>query len=283
MRARMIVFVCVVVALMAVPGSGLFADSAVAGTSPMTIAKKVLGHPPRGLARTIVLRRTVRVANDLDYPPQSYIDPTTHKLVGFDVDVAKRVARILGLRVAWKHPLWVNIPAGLRRGRFDVSIGSMTVTPERKKLVAFARPYYFSGYQVVVQTGGTQIAGPADLAGKTVGAASGTVYVEYLEENTEAIVAEYASDLDALADLAAGNIDFAMTHPCTGQKAILEGKALEFSGKPLYYESIAFALKKGESDWRALLNYTVQKMHRDGSLTTMSKKWYDGLDLTVKQ
>ena len=43
------------------------------------------------------------------------------------------------------------------------------------------------------------------------------------------------------------------------------------------------AIKKGEADWLALLNYAVQTMHEDGSLTAMSKKWYNGLDLTVKE
>ncbi len=281
MRRRMIV--CVVVAMMAVLGSGLFAGSALAGPSPMTIAKDILGHAPRGLAKTVVQSGKIRVANDLNYPPQSYVDPKTHKLVGFDVDVAKKVARILGLTVVWKHPAWANVISGLRHGRYDVSIGSMSVSPERKKLVAFTGPYYFDEGQVFVKSGGTQITGPADLAGKTVGVGAGTTYSDYLNKNTQAIVETYDSDLAALPDLLNGTIDFWMTNPVTGQIAILEGKALEFSGKPLYYEDIAFALKKGESDWRALLNYTVKQMHKDGSLTAMSKKWYSGLDLTVKQ
>ena len=43
------------------------------------------------------------------------------------------------------------------------------------------------------------------------------------------------------------------------------------------------ALKLDEADWLAMLNYTVQTMHSDGSLTAMSKQWYNGMDLTVKQ
>jgi ABC-type amino acid transport substrate-binding protein len=267
------------------PGAALGNAHAVGprAASPATIARHILGHAPRGLARTIVLRRTVRVANDLNYPPQSYIDPTTHKLVGFDVDVAKRVARILGLKVVWKHPQWANVISGLRRGRFDVSIGSMTVTPDREKLVAFTGPYYFAEGQVFVKTGGTQITGPGDLAGKTVGVQDGSTYADYLAQNTAAVVETYGTDLAAVTDLANGTIDFWMTDPCTGQQMILSGQQVESSGKPLYYENIAFALKRGESDWRTLLNYTVNKMHKNGSLTTTSKKWYDGLDLTVKQ
>jgi polar amino acid transport system substrate-binding protein len=249
----------------------------------MVIAKRILGHAPRGLAKTVVRRGKVRIANDLNYPPQSFVDPRSHRLVGFDVDVAKKLARILHLKVVWKHPAWARVIPGLRAGRFDVSIGSMTVTPERKKLVSFTRPYYFAGAQVFVKAGGMQITGPDDLAGRTVGVGEGTTYSDYLVQNTEAIVSTYSADLDAVPDLLNGTIDFWMTHPLVGQKAILEGQALEFSGKPLYYEALAMALKQREADWRRLLNYAVKKMHKDGSLTHMSKKWYSGLDLTVKQ
>ena len=134
-----------------------------------------------------------------------------------------------------------------------------------------------------VKTGGTQITGPADLADKKVGVGEGTTYSDYLAQNTEAIVSPYSFDLEAVPDLLDGTIDFWMTDLLTGQKAILEGQALEFSGKPLYYEDVAMALKRCEADWRRLLNYAVRKMHKDGSLTHMSKKWYSGLDLTVKQ
>jgi polar amino acid transport system substrate-binding protein len=58
---------------------------------------------------------------------------------------------------------------------------------------------------------------------------------------------------------------------------------MEFSGKPLYYEDLSMAVAKGETDWVNLLTYTVNQMHKDGSLTAMSKQWYNGLDLTVKQ
>ena len=261
-------------------GGVIFAERQAA--SPAAIAKKILGHAPRGLAKTVVQRGKVLVANDLNYPPQSFVDPETHELVGFDVDVAKKAARILGLTVVWKHPAWETISAGLQHGRFDVSIGSMSVSPQRKKVMSFTGPYYFSEGQVFVRKGGTKISGPDDLAGKTVGALSPSPYSDYLNKKTQAIVKTYKTDLAAVPDLVSGAIDFWMTDPVTGQKAILEGKALEVSGKPLYYDDIAMAGKKGEADWLALLNYTVKTMHEDGSLSAMSKEWYSGVDLTVK-
>ena len=74
-----------------------------------------------------------------------------------------------------------------------------------------------------------------------------------------------------------------MTAGPTGQQAISRASRSTSRAQPLYYEDLAFAIKKGEADWLALLNYAVKTMHDDGSLTEMSEKWYNGLDLTVKK
>ncbi len=254
-----------------------------AATSAADIAAEVLGHEPTGLAKTIIDRGSVIVANDANYAPQSSVDQATGELVGFDVDVAKKMAELLGLQVEFKNPAWETIPAGLNQEKYDVSIGSMTVTPERQKALDFTDPYYYTSGQVFVKEGGTQIAGVEDLAGKTVGVGAATTYYDFLKKDGGAIVKTYTTDADAFPDLRNGNLDFVMTAGPTGQQAISQGQPFEFSGDPLYYEDLAFAIKKGEADWLALLNYAVQTMHADGSLTAMSETWYNGLDLTVKE
>jgi polar amino acid transport system substrate-binding protein len=251
--------------------------------SAMERATAILGHEPTGLALDIVTKGEVVVANDSNYAPQSSVDPVTKEVVGFDVDVAKGMAEILGLGIKWEHPAWETIPGGLNNGRYDVSIGSMTITPERQQTLDFSDPYYYTSGQVFVKKGGPQITGVADLAGKKVGVGAATTYYDYLKANSDAIVKTYTTDADTFPDLLNGNLDFVMTAGPTGQQAILEGKPMEFSGKPLYYEDLAMAVKKGETDWVNLLTYTVQQMHANGALTEMSKKWYNGIDLTVKQ
>ena len=252
-------------------------------TTAADIAQEILGKAPSGLAAKIVAADTVVVANDANYAPQSSIDKATGDLVGFDVDVAKKMAEILGLQVEFENPAWETIPAGLNQGKYDVSIGSMTVTPERQKALDFTEPYYYTSGQVFVKKGGMQITGVDDLNGKKVGVGAATTYYDYLKANSSADVKTYTTDADTFPDLRNGNLDFVMTAGPTGQQAISQGQPFDFSGAPLYYEDLAFAIKKGEGDWLAMLNYAVAKMHEDGSLTAMSEKWYNGLDLTVKE
>jgi len=269
-------------------GSADKATTAPSG-SAMERATAILGHEPTGLAKDIVTKGEVIVANDSDYAPQSSVDPKTKEVVGFDVDVAKGMAKILGLGIKWEHPVWATIPSGLQNGRYDVSIGSMTSAIDGVKVAArwktldFSEPYYYTSAQIFVRKGGMQVAGPNDVAGKKVGVGAQTTYLTYLKTKTKAVVKTYDTDVNAFPDLLNGNIEFVMTAGPTGQQAILEGKPMEFSGKPFYYEDLSMAVKKGEADWAALLTYAVQQMHKDGALTAMSKQWYNGLDLTVKQ
>ncbi len=271
-------------------------DTAAISGSAMERATAILGKEPTGLALDIVTAGEVIVANDSNYAPQSSVDPVTKEVVGFDVDVAKGMAEILGLGIKWEHPAWETITGGLNNGRYDVSIGSMTSAIDGVKVESrwntldFSEPYYYTSGQVFVKKGGTQITGVEDLAGMKVGVGAATTYYDFLKgqgtwegKSTGAVVKTYTTDADAFPDLLNGNIDFVMTAGPTGQQAILEGKAMEFSGKPLYYEDLSMAVKKGETDWTALLTYAVQQMHENGALTEMSKQWYNGIDLTVKQ
>src|SRR5450756_231100 len=110
----------------------------------------------------------------------------------------ERATAILGLGIKWKHPIWETIPAGLQVGLYDVSIGSMAITPERQQTIGFSDPYYYASSQVFVKAGGTQISGVADLAGKKVGVNSGTTYYDYLKKNSKAIVKGYSTETASL-------------------------------------------------------------------------------------
>lgn len=262
-------------------GSDEKVESSVTGTAAER-AKTILGHEPTGLAKKIVESGTMTVANDANYEPCSYLDPKTNEIIGFDVDVANKVGQILGLKIKFVQPPWESVPAGLTAGRFDVSIGSMTATAERAKYLAFTKPYYYASGQLFMKKGGTVVNDVSQLAGKKVGVGANTTHYTFLKKESDAVVKTYATDLEAFPDLVNGNLDYILTAGPTGQQAIVDGKPFAFSGKPLYYEDLCFAAKLGEDDLVTLLDYTVKEMHNDGSLSTMSQKWFNGIDLTVK-
>ena len=253
---------------------GMAAPASAHADSPGAIARHILGHAPHGLAKTVIKRGSIVVCTDANYRPQSFIDPDTGKLRGFDVDVAKRVGRILGLKIEFKTPAWEYVPRGLRQGLFDVSIGSMEIMPAREAALSFVSPYHYAAAQVFVKKGGPQITGVRSMFGKRVGVGRNTPFEEYLEQFPQIQVKPYPTDADAMPALRSGRIRFLLTDRNIGRQAIKQGQPFEASGHALFHVKMAFALRQGQTDWWRLLNYTVWRMHRSGALRDMSMKWY---------
>ncbi|MGH2765754.1 MAG: transporter substrate-binding domain-containing protein, partial [Actinomycetota bacterium] len=89
-------------------------------------------------------RGTLRVATDPQYPPQSAFNEETGEWEGFDIDVATEIAERMGVEIEFITPGWEQIIAGGWQDRWDLSVGSMTVTPERDEVLNFVTPYYYT-------------------------------------------------------------------------------------------------------------------------------------------
>jgi len=248
----------------------------------------------------IVLEKgTLVVSTDPNYAPQSFLNEKG-ELDGFDVNVAQEVAKRLGVKLEFVTPDWDMITAGNWGGRWDLSIGSMTITEDRMKVLWFTIPYYYTPASFAVHKDNVTIRKPADFAGKTVGVGAATTYEAYLGGTLKivgeepmypppegVIVKPYSTDAEAIQDLALGDgvrLDGVMSALPTLENAIKEGVPIKIVGTPAFYEPLAFALDKarGPSDKMIKkLNEIIQAMHDDGTLSDLSMKWY-GVDITKK-
>jgi polar amino acid transport system substrate-binding protein len=247
-------------------------------------------------------RGVLRVSTDPAYPPQSF-QTQSGEFKGFDIDVTEEIAKRMGVKVEWKTPDWTVITSGNWQGRWDVSVGSMTVTPARKEVLYFTPAYYYAPAAAAVHKENTDITNlETDLDGKRIGVCAACTYEQYLDrtltipgEEIEFVVDNpqiqtYDTDTSAIQDLELGDgvrLDAVMSALPTLQGAIEEGKPIKIVGDPLYYEPLAAAIdKQAPSDPKPLLNEIsriIEEMHQDGTLSELSKKWYDGTDLTKKQ
>lgn len=242
------------------------------------------------------------VSTDPAYPPQSSLNEETGEYEGFDIDVATEIANRLGVDIAWEAPSWDVLTAGNWNGRWDMSVGSMTPTNDRQEVLYFTEPYYFTPAVIVVNKDNTSITEPADLNGQDVGVCSGCTYDQYLTKSLaikgftfdflidDAKVHGYDTDTTALQDLTLGDgnrLDAVITSVTTAQGYIDSGKPVKIVGDPVFFEPLAVAFDKNSSlDPTSLVEAVdgiVTEMHDDGTLTKLSEKWYDGLDLTVQQ
>jgi len=140
------------------------------------------GMAGKSVLEEILEAKTIKVSTDANYAPQSFLNDKG-ELEGFDISVAKEVAKRLGVKVKFITPDWDLITAGKWGKRWDISIGSMTPTAERKHALLFTIPYYSSPAQFAIHKDNTTIATLADLAGKKVGVATETTNERYLEKN----------------------------------------------------------------------------------------------------
>jgi polar amino acid transport system substrate-binding protein len=241
---------------------------------------------------------TVRVSTDPQYPPQSELTPDgTYQ--GFDIDVATEIAKRLGVEVAWETPSWDTITAGSWGGRWDMSVGSMTITSARQKVLDFSSPYYYTPAQLAASkaSGITTVDG---LANQTICVGEATTYLDWLNgtldfgtespttkppEGAKAIT--QPTDRPCAEAWKAGRTDWAgwLSSSTTVQDAIDDGLPLVKVGDPVFFEPLAVAVDKSGPDPTAFIakvTEIVDAMHADGTLTKFSEKWF-GSDLTKKQ
>jgi polar amino acid transport system substrate-binding protein len=257
-----------------------------------------------GVLEDIKSKGELVVSTDTNYAPQSFLNDKG-QLDGFDIDVSKEVAKRLGVKIKFVTPDWDLIVAGKWAARWDLSIGSMTITSARAKVVDFSTPYYYTPAQFGVHKKNTTIKALDDFSGKTVGLGSGTTYETYLDPKQELGIGggekityqvknvkarNYSTDMEAVQDLALGDgvrIDGVLTSGFVIQEASKKGIPIKSVGAPVYYEPLAAASDKarpGSADLVDLIKKVseiFQAMHKDGTLTKLSMKWF-GFEVTKK-
>lgn len=278
------------------PAAGSAAGSATAAPAnaqPQTGAEK-------DLLDVIRERGVMRVSTDANYAPQSYFDEQTKTWTGFDIEVAYEVGRRLGVKVEFVTPDWSAVTAGNWAGRWDVSIGSMTITPERQKVLDFTPPYYYTAGQFGVRADLKDvIRGLSDLEGRTVCVGEATVYEQYLNgtlniegeiipppKNVK--VATVKTDLECIQSMQSGRKDYdaVLTAANVLADAAKKGAPVVAIGSTVFADQVGISIDKAarpNAKFLAALSQIVKDMHADGTLSAISKKYYDGFDLTKLQ
>lgn len=243
----------------------------------------------------VMATKTLTLSSDPAYPPQSFLNDK-NEMDGFDIDVAREIAKRLGVELKIITPAWDMITAGRWGGRWDISVGSMTPTKERAQVLEFPAVYYYTPAAFAVHK--DSAAGAiADLNGKKIGVCGACTYELYLNKNLviDAVgtppftyqvdageIRTYDTDTNALDDLRIGDgkrLDAILSALPTIQEAIKNGYPLKVVGDPVYYEPLSVALDKGDAEFSAKIKGIVEAMHGDGALSALSKKWY-GVDLS---
>jgi polar amino acid transport system substrate-binding protein len=267
------------------PSQAAASPSAAASASPI----------PGGLLDKVLKAGVLTVSTDPNYAPQSFLKPDG-TFEGFDIDVATEIAKRLGVTVKFVTPSWDTITSGSWAGRWDVSVGSMTITKPREEVLAFSHPYYYTPAQMTATTksGITTIDG---LAGKTVCVGTATTYQDWLQGKLQSEslgpvatppagvqVKQLETDQDCAQAITAGqNVgEGFLSSSTTIDAAIQNGTPIVKVGDPVFVEQLAASMDKSgpdPTDFTAAVSKIIDDMHADGTLTQFSMKWFNA-DLT---
>jgi polar amino acid transport system substrate-binding protein len=224
-------------------------------------------------------RGKLRVGMEPGYMP---FELTNQKgeIIGFDVDMAKRMAKAMKVELELVSTAWDGIIPALLTGKFDIIMSGMTLTQERNLSVNFAQPYILIGQSILLR---------ADLADKvedykdlndpkyTVASKLGTTG----EQATKRMIGNakyisYETEQEGVMELVNGKIDAFIYDLPFNAIAISQkgaGKIVHIDA-PFTKEPLAWAIRRGDADFLNWLNNFMSQVKYDGVYAKIYKKWF---------
>ncbi|RME37073.1 MAG: amino acid ABC transporter substrate-binding protein [Deltaproteobacteria bacterium] len=248
----------------------------------LIIAIGLLALPLAATAGTldeIQKRGTLRVGMEPGYMP---FELTNKKgeIIGFDVDMAKRMAKAMGVKLELVSTAWDGIIPALITKKFDIIMSGMTLTQQRNLKINFAQPYIVIGQSILLKK---------ELAGKvksykdlndpkyTVGSKLGTTG----EQATKRMIGKakyisYETEQEGVLELVNGKIDaFVYDMPYNAAAFVQRGQGkIVHLDKPFTYEPLAWAVRKGDFDFINWLNNFLNQVKNDGTYDKIYAKWF---------
>ncbi|SDN61248.1 glutamate ABC transporter substrate-binding protein [Allokutzneria albata] len=193
------------------------------------------------------------------------------KFVGFDVDVAKYIAKELGVEesgLTFVEAQSSQRESLIKKGDVDFITATYSITDKRKEEVSFAGPYLLPGQDLLVRADDNSITGPETLNGKNLCSVKGSTSAQAVKEKfaNQAQLKEYGGYSECLTGVENKALDAVSTDDAilAGLAAANPGK-FKLIGKPFTKERIGVGLKKGDTVGRDAINAALQKMYNDGS------------------
>ena len=265
--------------LSAVVATGLFmaASSAMADETRQGLSSD-------SVIETIKKRGSLRVGM-ATFVPWAMRDKNG-ELIGFEIDVATKVAEDMGVDIEFVPTAWDGIIPALVAGKFDVIIGGMSITAKRNLTVNFTHPYASTGYILMASTERANEKGLMALedfnqSGITIATRRASTGATAMQKNfPKAKLIYFDDDTLAFQEAANGNVDgVSSTPPKAAFEIDKRGDKLRVVSPDLMSPTReAFALRKGDPDGLNFFNNWIQENHASGWLKERHNYWFTTRD-----
>jgi polar amino acid transport system substrate-binding protein len=220
------------------------------------------------------------VGTELQFAPFDFTDNGKQK--GLNAELFEQLGKELGVKIKFLDLPWPSVLPGLEAKKFDVVAGPIIVTKARKERYHFVMPIAEATVALMVGAKDETIKKPEDISGKTVGAGKGSAQLEELKSFAATLpekvtIREYVDNNQAYADLAAKRIvAVANSLPNISYVAAEKSNVYKVVMPPFGKKSYFAYLGRKDDDANSLiaaLNAAMLKMHEDGRLASLQKKW----------
>jgi polar amino acid transport system substrate-binding protein len=223
---------------------------------------------------TIAKSGTLRVAVPEDYPPFGAVGADM-KPQGYDVDMAALLAKSMNAKLELVPVNSANRIPYLTTNKVDLVISSLGKTPDREKVLDFSSAYapYFQG---VFGPSDIKVSGPADLTGKTVGATRGALEEIALSQMApNATIKRFEDNNATISAFLSGQVQLIAAGNIVAAAILSKNPPRRPETKFIIKDSPCFVgLNKNEPRLMAKVNDAIAQAKKDGTLNTMSKKWF---------
>jgi len=215
------------------------------------------------------------------YPP-FFEKQADGKWKGFEVDLANKVCAEMKTQCKIVEVAWDGLIPALKSKKIDVIFSSMSITPEREKVIAFTVPYYFTEAEFVAAKtfkGATTVDA---LKGKILGVQSSTTHADFAKKYYEKTskVKYYNTQDELNADMIAGRVDImlldalpAVDFLATKGAAALEGKG--YAPKdPLFGPGVGAGMRKEDKELKLKMDEAIKKLYANGEFDALQKKYF---------
>ena len=230
-----------------------------------------------------VVKRGVLRVGFSSFVPWAMQDKTG-KYVGFEVDVATRLAKDLGLEVELVPTRWSGIIPALLTGKFDVIICSLSVTPERALKVNFSIPYDYAGIEAVAHrkaaAGKTKLEDfntPETVVALRTGSTPVPVAKKVLPNATFRL---FDDEAPAVQDVLSGRADVMFSSAPLPAFEVLRNpdKLYQPSTDAFYRQPVGMVIRKGDPDSLNVLDNWIRTVEAEGWLPERRHFWFKTTD-----
>jgi polar amino acid transport system substrate-binding protein len=230
---------------------------------------------PAGSTLDAVIKRGTLIAGvSLGTPPFG-ITNAEMEPDGYDVGVARLLARELGVKAQIVDTVAANRIPSLTAGKVDIVVSSFSITPERAKAIAFSN-VVFVDQQVLVGPKNAALAGVADMKGQRIGVTRSTtndiVLTRRAPEGT--VIQRYDDDASTNQALLAGQVQAIVTSGALAAAIKDRNAGLVLETKFVVSEApMAIGLRRGDPDWLHWLNTALFMLWTNRDLQALQQKW----------